>query len=234
VLFAGQGCTASLQYACGESVINTVDVRELLTNVAQAIRKCPTITLMRAYNRAYRDFCSQSQWLTVQIPGAAAVNTPQYSLGSDPYVDIIGIKGMQGSITPGTTPQFWALGPGDPSTFDPNYQPALSQMYAYVPQAQFVLFPTPNQVFSLLVGAIITPKEGAVQVPSAPLVPYSNEIEAGAMAYLFAIPGMPWTNPAESARNTRIFQAGISNAKSEVQRKFQTGSQRARPRAFVR
>lgn len=214
--------------------MNTVDVRDQLTNVAQMVRKCPTITLMRAYNRAYRDFCSQTQWLTVQIAGAAAVDAPEYSLGTDPYVDIIGIKGMQGSLTQNGILQAWNINPADPSGFDPNYQPSLSGQYAYVPQGQFVLFPTPNQVFQLLVSAIITPKEGAVQVPSAPLVTYSNEIEAGALAYLLDVPGQAWTNPIQSAKYGRIFQSGVSNAKAEVQRNFNTGSQRARPRAFVR
>ncbi len=215
--------------------MNTVDVREQLVNVAQKVRKCPTITLMRAYNRAYRDFCSQSLWLTVQIPGATTINVPEYNLGTDPYVDIIGIKGMSGSLTNGDgSIQSWTINPADPSGFDPNYQPSLSQAYAYVPQAQFVLFPTPNQVFQVLVSAIVTPKEGAVQVPSAPLVTFSNEIEAGALAYLLEIPGMPWTSPVLAEKNARIFKSGISNAKAEVQRNFNTGSQRARPRAFVR
>jgi hypothetical protein len=214
--------------------MNTVDVREQLTNVAQIARKCPTITLMRAYNRAYRDFCSSTQWLTVQIAGASTVNVPEYNLGTDPYVDIIGIKGMSGSLTTNGAVQSWVISPADPSGFDPNYQPSLSGQYAYVPQAQFVLFPTPNQVFQLLVSAIITPKEGAVQVPSAPLVTYSNEIEAGALAYLLNIPGMPWTNPVIAEANSRTFKAGIANAKAEVQRSFNTGSQRARPRQFVR
>lgn len=215
--------------------MNTVDVRDQLTNVAQMVRKCPTTTLMRAYNRAFRDFCSQTQWLTVQVPGATVANVPQYNLGTDPYVDIIGIKGMQGSLTNGNGQiQYWTISPADPSGFDPNYQPALSGQYAYVPQGQFVLFPTPSQIFQVLVSAIITPKEGAVQVPSAPLVTYSNEIEAGALAYLFDLPGMPWTNPIQAAKYARIFQSGVSNAKAEVQRSFNTGSQRARPRAFIR
>jgi hypothetical protein len=216
--------------------MNTVDVNDQLTNVAQIARKCPTITLKRAYNRAYRDFCSQTQWLTVQIAGQSTPNVPEYNLGTDPYVDIIGIKGMQGSITNGDgSIQYWTINPADPAGFDPNYQPTLSGQYAYVPQAQFVLFPTPGtQVFQLLVSAIITPKEGATQIPSAPLVTYSNEIEAGALAYLFDIPGMPWSNPAMAMKYMRIFQAGVANAKSEVQRNFNTGPQRARPRAFVR
>ncbi len=216
--------------------MNTVDVNDQLTNIAQIVRKCPTITLRRAYNRAYRDFCSQTQWLTVQIPGQSTPNVPEYNLGTDPYVDIIGIKGMQGSIVQGSgITQFWTINPADPSGFDPNFQPTLSGQYAYVPQARFVLFPTPGaQIFQLLVSAIVTPKEAATQIPSAPLVEYSTTIEAGALAYLLDVPGMPWSNPALAMKHMRVFQAGVANAKAKVQRNFNTGSQRARPRAFVR
>lgn len=216
--------------------MNTVNVFDQLVNIAQIARKCPTITLSRAYVRAYRDFCSQTQWLTVQVTGAATPNVAEYSLGTDPYVDIIGIKGMQGQLVNGDgSTQYWPINPANPAGFDPNYQPTLSGQYAYVPQSQFVLFPTPGtQVFSVLVSAIVTPKEGATQVPSAPLVTYSNEIEAGALAYLFDIPGMPWTSPVMAVKYGKIFAAGIANAKSEVQRNFNTGSQRALPRSFVR
>lgn len=216
--------------------MNTVNVFDQLANIAQFVRKCPTITLSRAYVRAYRDFCSQTEWLTVQITGVITPGVPEYSMGSDPYVEIIGIKGMQGSILNGDgSYQYWPIYPGNPAGFDPNYQPTLSGQYAYVPQAQFVLFPTPGpQLFNVLTSAIVTPKDGATQLPSAPLSAYSNEIEAGALAYLFDIPGMPWSSPVMAAKYGRIFSAGISNAKSQVQRNFNTGSQRALPRTFTR
>ena len=213
---------------------NTVDVREQLTNVAQKVRKCPTITLARAYNRAFRDFCSQTQWVTVPIPGATAASTRVYDLGSDPYLDIIGINGMQGSLTTGAQTQFWAIGPSNSSSWDPNLQPSLPLRYAYLPQAQFALDPLPSQVCQLLVSAIVTPKEGATQIPQAPLIKYSNQIEAGALAYLLDIPGMPWSSPVLAEKYARSFHSGIANAKAEVQRAFAIGSQRARPRAFVR
>ena len=214
--------------------MNTVDVREQLVNVAQKVRKCPTITLARAYNRAYRDFCSQSQWLTVPIPGATVANVRDYDLGSDPYVDIVGVNGMQGSLTTGGQTQTWVIGPSNSGSWDPNLQPAPPVRYAYLSQAQIALDPLPDQVYQLLVSAIVTPKEGATLIPQAPLVKYSNQIEAGALAYLLDIPGMPWSNPVLAEKYARTFRAGVANAKAEVQRAFNTGSQRARPRAFVR
>jgi hypothetical protein len=214
--------------------LNTVNVYDQLASVAQKVRKCPSITLARAYNRAFRDFCSQTQWLTVPIPGATVANVRDYSLGSDPYVDIVGVNGMQGSITTNGQTQYWAIGPSNSGSWDPSIQPAMPIRYAYLSQAQFALDPLPDQVYQLLVSAIVTPKEGAALIPEAPLIKYSNQIEAGALAYLLDIPGQAWSNPVLAEKNSRIFQSGIANAKAEVQRAFNTGSQRARPRAFVR
>ncbi len=213
--------------------MNNVDVYQQLTNLAQKVRKCPTITLSRAFVRALRDFCTQTQWLTVPIPGATVANVRDYDLGSDPYLDIIGVNGMQGSLTTGGQVQTWVIGPSNSGSWDPNYQPAPPLRYAYLSEAQIALDPLPDQVYQLLVSAIVTPKEAAVQIPQAPLVKYSNAIEAGALAYLLDIPGMPWSNPVMAANYARTFHVGIANAKAEVQRGFNTGSQRARPRAFV-
>jgi hypothetical protein len=105
--------------------------------------------------------------------------------------------------------------------------------YQYVPEAQFAIWPAPSSVIDLVVTAIVTPKEGAVNVPLAPLQKYSNDIEAGALAYLLMIPGMPWSNPGAAQLYKREFSAGISNGKAEAQRGYNTGPGRARPRQFV-
>lgn len=218
--------------------MNMVDTYDQLVNIAQVVRKCPTITLARAFTRAYRDFANQSQWLRLNVAGVTVVDQRQYSLGNDPTLDIIGISGMQGSQDPGNGIQYWPIVPSDPTLWDPNLSTNTSTTmpvrYAYVPQAQFMLDPTPKQVYNLTVGIIVQPKEGASQVPQSALLKYSNEIEAGALAYLLTVPGMPWTNPVESERQRRVFQSGINNAKADVQRAFNNGSVRVRPRPFMR
>lgn len=216
--------------------MNLVNVNDYLANIAQVCRGCPTTTLRHAYMRAYREFLQQSQWLRTNVPGATTPLEPQYDLGNDPNLDIIGIYAMQGSmiIPPAVTPQTWALPAAqDPGGWNSNYQPQQPLQYTYVPEAQFALFPTPDKIYQLLITVILAPKEAAVNVPAAPLVKYSNDIEAGALEYLMGIPGQTWSNPTMAAMKGREFRSGISNGKAEVQRKYNTGPMRARPRAFA-
>lgn len=216
--------------------MNMVSVNDYLTNVAQIARKCPTMTLRHAYMRAYREWAQQTQWLRTTIPGQTAANVAQYAIGNDPDLDVIGIFAMQGSmiVPPSTTPQTWPMPPSqNPGGWDSNYQPQQPLTYSYVPEGQFALFPTPDKVYELGITIIITPKEAAVNVPLAPLIKYSNDIEAGALEYLLALPGMPWTDKAEAVVQGKAFRSGVGNGKAEVQRSFNTGAQRVRPRPFV-
>lgn len=218
--------------------MNFVDVTPYLANVAQKIRKCPTNTLRHAYMRAYRDWCQQTQWLRTNIDGATVAGDRQYSLGQAPGLDIVGIYAMSAWQDTGNgNPQYWSVMKSNSGNWDPNLSinAATTQpvRYAYIPEGQFALDPIPKGVFGLTVTAIVVPSESSVNVPLEPLIKYSNDIEAGALAYLYDIAGQPWTNPGLANKNDRIFTSGVSNGKAEVQRDYNTGSQRARPRAFL-
>jgi hypothetical protein len=211
-----------------------VDVFNQLENVAQIVRRCPTNTLRRAYVRALREWCSETLWLRENLTGQTEANVQAYALGDDPYMEIVNIVAMQGVLTTGVpAPQYWPIGPSDSEGWDPNVPASTPGTYQYLPQAQFALFPIPNQVYGLTITIALQPKEGAQQIPAPPLVKWSNDIEAGALAYLLSIPGQPWSNPQEAARNNAVFRAAIANGKADVQRGFNVGSQRARPRPFV-
>lgn len=215
--------------------MNLVALDDQLANIAQIVRKAPKITLRRAYTRALREWCQQTQWLRVTVPGSTTANVEDYGLGTDPNLDIIAIRAVSLTQAIGTTPQTYGLRPSDSTQWNPNATPAAPQQYCYVPEGRFALYPTPDAVYTLSIGLIITPKEtaAAAQIPGDPLVKYSNDIEAGALAYLLAIPGQPWTDAAAAARYGRDFASAISNGKAEVQRAYNTGSQRVRPRPFV-
>ncbi len=215
--------------------MNLVSVNDNLGNVAQVCRKCPTVTLRRAYMRAFREWCQQSQWLKTNVPGVTTANVAQYMLGNDPQLDIMGIFAMQASLPTGAAaagPSIWGIAASDSSGWNPNVQAEQPTRYQYLPEAQFALYPTPDQAYNLNVTVIIAPKEGAVNVPAAPLIKYSNDIEAGALAYLLALPGQPWTDKPSAAMNQKAFQSGISNGKAEAQRNYNVGPQRARARSF--
>lgn len=210
--------------------MNMVDVNDYLANVAQIVRKVPSVTLRHAYMRAFREWCQQTQWLRTNVAGVTVADQQQYDLGNDPDLDIIGIFAMQASWQPtGGNLQTWGLPPSDSGNWNPNVTTGQPLRYAYVPEAQFALYPIPDQEYTLSVTAILSPKEAAVNVPLAPLIKYSNDIEAGALAYLYEIPGMPWSSAQMSLVKMKMFQAGINNGKAEAQRSYNTGAMRARP-----
>lgn len=213
--------------------MNMVDTFDQLVNVAQVCRKCPTITLRRAYVRALREWCQQTQWLRTAVSGSTIADARQYSLGNDPYLDVIGVFAMQGSQSQSQGIQYWPIVPSDSGQWDPNMQPGMPVRFQYLPEAQFAVDPLPDAVYGLLITLIVQPKEGATQIPEAPLLKYSNEIEAGALSYLLAVPGQPWSDPQGAVAQGKAFRAGISNGKAEAQRNYNVGSQRVRPRQFL-
>lgn len=212
-----------------------VSVFDQLANIAQIARRCPTPVLSRAFVRSYREFCDQTRWLTTNIDGATEADVRQYNLGSDPYLQIIAVRAVRASYTPASGPvQYWPLTPTDPTRWNQMIGSQRPTGYTYVPHGQIALNPVPDKAYGLLVEAVLQPKtETVAQVPSQVLAQYSNEIEAGALAYLLALPGEPWTNPAMAAQYARQFQAGVNNGKAEVQRSHNMGSQRARGRGFI-
>ncbi len=209
-----------------------VDVFNQCANVAQLARGCPTPTLRRAYVTAMRDWCAQTQWLRVNVTGSTVADQALYDMGTDPYVEIIGLASMSGQNNEFTPPQQWPIGASDPANWNPAINPNQPLRYTYVPEAQFALNPTPDGVYGITYTAIVQPKEGVVMVPSEPLKKYSTGFEAGALAYLLAMKDTPWYNADEATKQERKFGAYISNGKAEVQRKYNTGSQRAGIRPF--
>jgi hypothetical protein len=211
--------------------MNMVDVNDQLANIAQIVRRAPSIVLARAFVRAYRDFCNQTRWLKVNVAGSTVSGDTQYDLGTDTYTQIIGFAAVQATDSQG---QKWNLQGSVSSMWDPNRGNDRPMAYAYVPDGQLALYPTPNAVYTLLVSAIVQPKSETVsQIPAECLSKYSNEIEAGALAYLLMIPNEPWTNPQLAQVWGAQFRSGIANAKADVQRQHQTGSQRVMGRAFL-
>lgn len=210
-----------------------VDIRDLIVDVAQYVRRCPTATLLQAYSRAAHNFFRQSRWWRVSVPGATAANTQVYSLGSDPYADIVGIQAMSGSKTSGSQTSYFALSPSDPNSWNPSFENQQPLTYSYVPEGQFALFPIPDAIYQLLVTVQVTPKHSATVLDENLLPKWRQAIEAGALAYLLNIPRQPWTDPTGAMRNSIAFQAAINNAKADEQRSFNTGGQMAKKRPFV-
>jgi hypothetical protein len=224
-----------------------VDTFDQLREIAQIVRKCPTATLKGSYIRALRDFCADSHWLRTKVVMDSSTTTSgtdgDYSivLGDDQQTQMLDIIAIRGDIIGldnsrgGLVPIEFKIRPGDPDTWRETDPPRQPRWYAYKPEGMFNLHPLPDIVYDLIIrNVIVSPKEGAERVPRDLLKKYNTVIQAGALSYLLRIPGQPWTDKVEARDRMQEYKNGITDAKIEAQRAFNTGAQRVRPVRFLR
>lgn len=207
-------------------------VIDLLPDVAQIVRKAPDVTLIGAYVRAARKFCRESRWYRSQLTGATLADRPVYNLGSDPLLEILGIKAVSCAPRTGNRRPY-PLPTSDTGGWVAGQPTGRPRRCAYVPEAQLAINPTPDAVYDLTVTLVLQPKAGVVEIPDDLLVKWDQVLQAGALAYLLAIPDQPWTDKTTAQIKAREFQAGINNARADEQRQHQAGTQFIRTRPFV-
>ncbi len=214
------------------TIDNLVNLGDQLINVRQLCRHAPIPTVCRAYSRALREWCQQTWWLRTTLGGQTQATNRTYVLGDDDNFNVSAIRAMSVTLADGTV---LPVGASDSSQWNMNLPPSVPRRYCYVPENGFALDPIPDAVYDLTISLVVIPKESALQtaqIPADPLVKYSNDIEAGALAYLQEMTGETWANPQQAVLNAKRFQSAIANGKAEVQRAFNGGSMRARPRPF--
>lgn len=207
-----------------------VSVLDVIADVAQVCKKCPNGTLQRAYIRSARALLTESRWHTSILPAALTIGQQSYDIGSDPYEEIIGVQSMSYTQSNGQQQPVFV---SDPGGWRPNPGQGAPRLYAYIPEGQLAVHPLPDQAYPVTINLVIVPKAGQNSLDDRVLRKWDRAIQAGTLAYLHSLKGEPWYDPNEAIRQGKIHQAAINNAKAEVQRRYQAGSQRATPRAFI-
>lgn len=205
-----------------------VHVLDVIRDVSQRCKGCPNGTLVAAYIRAARSLLRESRWYRSNLTAATTAGARAYSLGSDPYDEVIGIQAMAATDANGNQrPVFVGL----PSSWPLNATDGQPRHFAYVPEGQFALFPTPDAIYPLLITLVLIPKSGQNTIEESVLAKWDTAIQAGALDYLLRL-NEPWKDAGEADRQQRAFRAGVNNAKAEAQSGYQFGSRRALPRPF--
>lgn len=206
-----------------------VHVLDRIADVAQQCRGAPNSTLIGAYVRAARKFCRETRWYRATVTGQTEAGTRSYSLGSDTYLEILGLR----AVSADQDGQTWALAPADTTAWNPNRGQGRPAAFSYIPEGQVALDPIPDDVYGLTCTLVLQPKEGATQVPDSLLVKWDQALQDGALAYLLDLHGMPWTDKAAAELKRRAFQSAINNARADEQREFNTGPTFIKRRRFV-
>lgn len=211
-------------------------ISDLITFIKHSIRQCPQQTIIQAYARAARIFTRETRWLRVNLGATLTPDVQVYNLGSDPTLEIIGIKAA--SLTqlplPATgLPRIVVLRPADSMDFDPNVLRNRPSQFCYIPESSVGFYPLPDKAYPVELTLIVQTLDSATALPDSLLVKHEDALRAGALSHLYGIFGEPWYNPGEAAAKEKIFRSGISNARALVARGYQDAPVRVRPRSFI-
>jgi len=198
-----------------------VAILDLIAPVAQVVPRCPTPVLVQAYLDAVRRLCAHSHWYKATVPGATVAATQLYSLGSDTFNEIIGIKAMAVQDVTEWDPVTESFS----GNWDPALDHALPELYQYVPHAQFALHPTPDAIYNLTVSVLLQPKRGSNSIDDSLVVSWDYAFQAGALAYLMKLPNQPWTDKGEANVQLAFFRDWMNRAASSEQRAYNPGAQ---------
>lgn len=215
-------------------------VTGLIRDIAQLVRPCPSSVLTGALVRAARQLASESRWLQYDYELTLTAGIRAYDLTPPvlsgqaaselQVVDLAWAGHWLDASLAGT--QWTKLGKMGPADFNPNLANDCPLRVAYTPEGEVQFDPIPDQAYPVRLRVAYQPIELATDLPDALMVKWRDGIEAGALAFLYALDGQPWANPNKQARNERIFAAAIGNARANVAMDYQSGSRRATPRAF--
>jgi hypothetical protein len=209
-------------------------VRELIRDVAQKIRPCPRETILNAYVRAARQFCGETRWYRVNLDAATVANQQLYSLGSDPFIEIVDVPFVSMVTNPGVSQANIVPLVNQPSNaFNPNIKSDTPIWYSYIPEAQIAFSPIPDSAYPVSMTLVCQPRDGVTEIPNEILPKWRLAFEVGALAYLYGLTGEPFADPREAAKYEAAFRSYINSGKASVAMGFQSGSQRATPRRFV-
>ncbi len=198
-------------------------ILELLPDVAVNARGVPRRILVQAFRRAVREFCRRTRWSTRTLPViATVVDTVQYTLLLDPaddQVEVIGVRWARintGGKWERLTERFVdAVRLNDGSSEPDGYE--------YRPHGLIALDPPPNGIWNVTVKAIVQPIRGATSIDDNLLVDWEDGLKAGTLYHLYRMPGVAWTNPAESSVQHDLFMRAVHSAKSDVARNYNAG-----------
>lgn len=198
-----------------------IQVADILGDIKQICREAPMPTLIGAYVRAARRFCNISRWLRADIPGACVIGAELYSLGSDTFNEIIGIRSIELTALDGKVNPLTSSSSGSWDADDENAEP---ELYQYVPEGQFAVHPKPDAAYSLTVQVVLQPKRGSNSIDDTLVVNWEYALQAGCLGYLLALPRQPYTDAAEAQRKMAEFSVACHSAQINADAGYNPGA----------
>lgn len=196
----------------------TVKLEAFLPDVLIHVLECPEPVLLQALRNAVGEFCTETL-IWNELTDEETVSSWPYdvSVGGDSrLVRIVEVFVDDEPVDPLPADQGGSL----------TWQTDQGQVEYYTTEGkdQLWLIKQPVSDVSLRLRLAYKPSPTATSVPSSLLDDWSEEISAGALARVMAIPNRPWSNPQLALFYGNVFDSGVRDAKAEVDRSFIRGA----------
>ena len=180
--------------------------------VAPEVLGCPEPVIARMVLQAASDFCIRTQsWTELQDPIALVAGTRDYDVPVPVGAYLASIREVwvgTRQIHPVTLPSVGGFNSGtmgDPTGYNMS-----------TGNGVISVFPTPEVITSdsvLYVRGAYAPTLTATTLPDYLLTKYQEEIVAGTLARLMAMPMASWSNPPAAKHYRGIFISGVQTAR---------------------
>lgn len=155
-----------------------------------------------------RDFFKRTTVMRESFAFDTTAGTADYQL-NPAYGEVASILEVRrtGSITPLaviTESHRWPADSGQPTGW-----------FALLPNMP-TIFPVPDNVYPLQLAAVIRPKITDTTLPSEVVDQYREELCAGVLAAMFAMPGKPWTQTQTAKEAGRMYAGAVKTVRATI------------------
>ena len=211
-----------------------------LPYILYAVHACPQITAEQAIVRACNDFCRRTDVVQkIQAPTDIIAGTSDYAVIAPTDMTLVRVTGAswQGHWLVPVPPddvqsdvalRSAAVGIAVPVVGSPRF---FFQKTTDLSTISLYPIPDTSLAGALLIKASFAPTPTALTVDDALFTDWYEDIAAGALARLKAIPGTPWS--ADPSRDAARFEHGVSNAKRQKLFGKQPSASRIQPQGFI-
>lgn len=198
------------------------DLKTVANEVKVYVANCPDLMVYQALSNAAREFFTRARcWaelVNVPLVGSTYSYVPDPGAGNE-WVGVNWAK-IDGH----------ALDPASMDTPINHTAEGLPRYYGSLDGAGLIVYPTPNEAYTLAMSLFCVPVKGGYEIPNAMFSKYYLDIAHGAAARLLNQKSYPWYDPRASTERYNQFTIGIQQAKAN----FLTGYTKADPTVQMR
>jgi hypothetical protein len=217
-----------------------VNLTQFFPFVLPSVLGCPDPTLLQAIRSACVDFCTTTLMVQELVPLSVATGSQDYEVDVPSQMQLVKVLGVfledtwLEPVSVESVRKGVALR-GDVGSAQASHSTPTAYFQKTPTTPEISLYPLPivDITEGLTVRAAFAPTRSATSVDNTLYDHWVEAIAAGALSRLMALPGQPYTNPAEAAAMRAQFSAATRSASILARTGRIAASSRVSPKRFA-